>query len=292
MLEEEELYRVDNCRPITRINLERLTCRGRVVDIHGVLLRNPSAITSRSTLVSTPSTAKTLRALTIRLSLCLPILLTNGPLNLSHQTEGSDPLGGFKPVDACVPASDLQRQFLDLFARKFGRRKNSQFEDAVRKAVSESRWKRVVRLWKECARLALDKIKERATEWPSLSPEGQNDPRGDRAFNGDEPRKRRKVDKASRGVDESHWLAFARDVEIFNVQNIHNQGKFAFGFIEGALVQALKNGYLLLLDEINLARPETLECISSILQGPTASIVSAEQGSFVPVQRHPVNYPF
>jgi midasin len=98
-------------------------------------------------------------------------------LNLSHQTEGSDLLGGFKPVDARVPASDLQRQFLDLFARTFSRRKNSQFEDAVRKAVSENRWKRAVGLWKECARLALDKIKERATEWPSLSPKDQNDPR-------------------------------------------------------------------------------------------------------------------
>lgn len=95
-------------------------------------------------------------------------------LNLSHQTESSDLLGGFKPVDARVPASELQREFLDIFSRTFSRRKNNKFEEALRKALSESKWKRAVGLWRECIRLALDKIKERATE-ESLSAESQND---------------------------------------------------------------------------------------------------------------------
>lgn len=42
-----------------------------------------------------------------------------------------------------------------------------------------------------------------------------------------------------------------------------------------------------LLDEINLASPETLECISGLLHGPTASITLTEQGSLEPVPRHP-----
>ena len=96
-------------------------------------------------------------------------------VNLSHQTESSDLLGGFKPVDARVPAGELQQEFLDLFARTFSRRKNSKFEEAIRKAVNESKWKRVVGLWKECIRLALDKIKERTTERSSLLPEDQNE---------------------------------------------------------------------------------------------------------------------
>ena len=49
----------------------------------------------------------------------------------------------------------------------------------------------------------------------------------------------------------------------------------------------LKWNLRILLDEINLASPETLECISSVLQGPTASIVLTEQGSFTPIHRHP-----
>jgi midasin len=41
------------------------------------------------------------------------------------------------------------------------------------------------------------------------------------------------------------------------------------------------------LDEINLASPEILECISSLLHGPTASINLTEQASLEPVPRHP-----
>jgi midasin len=42
-----------------------------------------------------------------------------------------------------------------------------------------------------------------------------------------------------------------------------------------------------LLDEINLASPETLACISGLLHGSTASITLTEQGSLQPVPRHP-----
>lgn len=45
--------------------------------------------------------------------------------------------------------------------------------------------------------------------------------------------------------------------------------------------------YRVLLDEINLASAETLECISSLLRRPTASITLTEQGSLQPVPRHP-----
>lgn len=45
--------------------------------------------------------------------------------------------------------------------------------------------------------------------------------------------------------------------------------------------------YRVLLDEINLASAETLECISSLLRSPTASITLTEQGSLQPIPRHP-----
>lgn len=43
----------------------------------------------------------------------------------------------------------------------------------------------------------------------------------------------------------------------------------------------------MLLDEINLASPETLECITGLLHGPTASITLTEQGALEPIPRHP-----
>ena len=79
-------------------------------------------------------------------------------LNLSQQTESSDLLGGFKPVDARVPAAELQRRFQEIFAATFSREKNLKFEEAVRTAISAGKWKRAVALWKECVKRARDRI--------------------------------------------------------------------------------------------------------------------------------------
>jgi midasin (ATPase involved in ribosome maturation) len=44
------------------------------------------------------------------------------------------------------------------------------------------------------------------------------------------------------------------------------EGAFAFSFIEGALVQAVREGQWVLLDEINLASAETLQRLASLLE--------------------------
>ncbi|KAG5638685.1 hypothetical protein H0H81_011065 [Sphagnurus paluster] len=195
-------------------------------------------------------------------------------LNLSHQTESSDLLGGFKPVDARIPGAVLQQKFLDLFGGTFSRRKNEKFEVEVRKAVAEGKWKRVVGLWKESGRLARERIQAKSAE-----------KRHD--VEAEAPRKRRKVEQDGLNVSEDSWVTFIHEVEEFEVQHVQGKGKFAFGFVEGPLVKALRSGDWVLLDEINLASPETLECISGLLHGPTASITLTEQGSLEPVPRHP-----
>jgi len=85
-------------------------------------------------------------------------------LNLSHQTESSDLLGGFKPIDARIPGAALQQRFLELFGVTFSRRKNEKFEGEVRKAVGEGRWKRAVGLWRESGRMAVERIRGKGKE--------------------------------------------------------------------------------------------------------------------------------
>lgn len=85
-------------------------------------------------------------------------------LNLSHQTESSDLLGGFKPVDARIPGSELQARFTQLFGGTFSRKKNAKFEESIRKAVLECKWKRAVALWMEAVKLAKDRIQSRNSE--------------------------------------------------------------------------------------------------------------------------------
>lgn len=85
-------------------------------------------------------------------------------LNLSHQTESSDLIGGLKPVDTRVPASTLYETFLELFGTTFSRKKNEKFELEVRKAMNEGRWKRVVGLWRESGRLAKERLNPKKVE--------------------------------------------------------------------------------------------------------------------------------
>lgn len=84
-------------------------------------------------------------------------------LNLSQQTESSDLLGGWKPVEARGPAQSLQERFLGLFSGTFSRDRNVKYEEAIRGALSAGKWKKLVALWKEAAKRAKDRIDQRDT---------------------------------------------------------------------------------------------------------------------------------
>ncbi len=47
---------------------------------------------------------------------------------------------------------------------------------------------------------------------------------------------------------------------------------------QGTLAQAVKKGQWILLDEINLAAAETLECLSGLLEGSAGSLVLLDRG--------------
>ena len=55
------------------------------------------------------------------------------------------------------------------------------------------------------------------------------------------PRKRRKVEGEAQDRERA-WATFSKDVEEFEVQHVHGKGKFAFGFVEGPLIKALRSG--------------------------------------------------
>lgn len=67
------------------------------------------------------------------------------------------------------------------------------------------------------------------------------------------------------------WRRFAADLEAAERASAAAEGGFAFAFVEGALVKALRHGWWLLLDEINLAPPEVLERIAGILEAHAPS---------------------
>ncbi|KAL5501448.1 MDN1 [Sanghuangporus vaninii] len=211
--------------------------------------------------------------------------LLNKPLvslNLSNQTESSDLVGGFRPVSVRVSALELQQRFFELFQETFSVKKNEQLLQNLRKAITNAKWKTVVKLWSETTTTAVNKLSERDDTSQASHLDKAND-----GLDSSAPRKRRKLQSEKFKSTITDWTTFLRDVREFEVQNILDKNKFSFHFVEGPLVKAVRSGSWVLLDEVNLASPETLECIASLLQGPSSSITLTEQGSIEPVPRHP-----
>lgn len=54
------------------------------------------------------------------------------------------------------------------------------------------------------------------------------------------PRKRRKLEDLK--VSEADWDAFEQDLQVFEIQHVQGKNKFAFAFVEGPLIKALRSG--------------------------------------------------
>lgn len=65
------------------------------------------------------------------------------------------------------------------------------------------------------------------------------------------------------GACRESWQRFGRDVAAAEKASMAAEKGFAFAFVEGALVRAVREGWWLLLDEINLAPAEVCSQIAS-----------------------------
>ena len=72
------------------------------------------------------------------------------------------------------------------------------------------------------------------------------------------------------------WISFKNEVQSLE-ERLSSEG-LVFNFVEGTLVTALKSGQWVLLDEVNLATSETLECLSELLDSDAGSLVLTERG--------------
>jgi midasin len=50
------------------------------------------------------------------------------------------------------------------------------------------------------------------------------------------------VEEANESVTEMDWEEFEQELRAFDVQHVQGKGKFAFAFVEGPLVKALRSG--------------------------------------------------
>eukprot|EP00794_Sanderia_malayensis_P000583 gene583-1243_t len=175
-------------------------------------------------------------------------------INMSQQSDVTDLLGGFKPVDAKQIFLPIREKFESLFNKTFSEKQNIKFLGHIQQCWAQKKWEILFKLMMHCKKAAIQRkgVKKDFKDMPRIM---------------------------------ELWKQFG--TELKKVQNqLKNENALAFKFIEGGLIKAIRDGEWILLDEINLATAETLECLSGLLESKSGSIVLVERGDAEPIRRH------
>ncbi|KNC81071.1 hypothetical protein SARC_06594 [Sphaeroforma arctica JP610] len=243
--------------------------------LHARLIESVAACVSKGEsvlLVGETGTGKTTLVQRLALSMNQKLVV----VNMSQQSDLSDLVGGFRPVDVRVLATPLVDTFDRVFKATFSQKANAKFLNEVRSAYARGKWKRFLALLNAAGKMYTKKF----------GPSAAGDQSESRA-NGNAAAPVQKAARSDTQGLQLEWEGLMEDVQKFTAQMKHVDHGFAFSFVEGTLVKAMRSGHWILLDEMNLAAAETLECLNGLLESPTGSLVLTERGDQTPIPRHP-----
>ncbi|KAL5111458.1 Midasin [Taenia crassiceps] len=189
-------------------------------------------------------------------------------LNLSQQSDSVDLLGGFKPVDSRALVNPVKERFESLFMKTFRLESNRQFLGHIQTCATSGRWRDLLTLLKHPTAAAIRKL--------AANPEGDGG-----------------CGAGSRKALICEWQSLWHELGALERRlTVASSGSstsssLAFAFIEGVLVRALEDGDWVLLDEINLAPVELLDCLAGLLDSAQNSVTLVDRGDLEPVKRHP-----
>ncbi|RMD41651.1 hypothetical protein DV735_g3508, partial [Chaetothyriales sp. CBS 134920] len=196
-------------------------------------------------------------------------------VNLSQQSEASDLLGGLKPMTVRSLVLPVAERFNELFDITFPSG-NEKFKMAVAKALSKQSWTRLLRLWQEAI--------QSVHQYLSKSMDS-------RSSRGVEPvTKKRKVGATQYVALQESWSAMSSSIDQVRCRVENQSGTQIFAFVEGRLVEAVRSGSWLLLDEVNLATSDTLDHIGGLLSQGTQSrpfLLLSEANKIEMIEAHP-----
>lgn len=78
--------------------------------------------------------------------------------NLSLQTDSTDLLGGYRPLEIKHIARIVYTEFVDLFVSCFSKSQNAQFLEFVTAAYEKGQWKKLSQCFRRAAKMGLDKV--------------------------------------------------------------------------------------------------------------------------------------
>ncbi|XP_051908078.1 midasin isoform X2 [Hippocampus zosterae] len=175
-------------------------------------------------------------------------------VNMNQQSDTADLLGGYKPVDHRQILLPLREAFEDLFSQTYSRKQNLAFLGHVQTCFREKRWHDLLKLMDHVCKSFLTKELQ---------------------------------GKPNAALLQEKWDFMATKLSQTRQQIRACETAMIFAFVEGTLAKAVKNGYWILLDEINLAASETLECLSGLLESSAGSLVLLDRGDLAALIRHP-----
>ena len=194
-------------------------------------------------------------------------------VNMSQQSEAGDLLGGLKPVNMKTIATPVKDEFDMLFEETFSSAKNERYRLSVERAYKRNEWSKLYKLWEEALKMIGDTFSLKAKNHAAA----------------ENPQKKRKVESAKYQKLKIKWDMLATQIEVFGKHLRSGSKGFAFAFVEGNIVKAARNGDWVLLDEINLATPDTLESLADLLTDvnvESPSLLLTETGEAQKIQAH------
>lgn len=134
--------------------------------------------------------------------------------NLSLQTDSTDLLGGYRPLEIKNVARHVYLDFVDTFVSTFSRKQNEKFLQYAASMMQKSNWKKLSQCFQRASRLGFEKLERR--------------------------REDSEVSVSDALLDA--WKSFSLKAERFEKQRISCDSGLAFEFAEGALVDAVQSG--------------------------------------------------
>lgn len=190
-------------------------------------------------------------------------------INMNQQSDSADLLGGFKPVDLKYIIGPIRKDFEAVFCDFFEIEPNKNYLNKIAYSFNNHKWTDLLRLLNKSCQAAIGRLTRLIEE-----------------FGNKKDHTSVEIEKNLKDVSFlRRWRQVGEKLHKLDLQ-LKQKTTLAFAFIEGSLVKAVENGYWVLLDEINLANAETLECLSGLLEGSQASLCLLERGDKKPVRRH------
>jgi len=194
-------------------------------------------------------------------------------INLSQQTDSADLIGGFRPSLPGDGVVEMMPTFIQLVKDTWKRGDNEEYISRIVKLGKKKKWIQLIKAYKAATR-----------KWFGMQ-EASND-HVQRSVPSSSKKRDREIQSDESNTLNQRWEAFRMETDDMEAASSLMERGFAFGFTEGILVKAFKEGWWLLLDEINLAPTEVLEKVAGLLDSDQGWTLT-ERGDNTAIQRHP-----